>query len=123
MASLRDRPTPASSRVSESQTLPLRATAVHEQGRVTVMVSGELDLGSASAVHREVHALLALPVESIVLDLSGLEFVDSSGIRTLNDLRVAAAERRIPFSIGPMSPAARQLLELTGMTELFGAST
>jgi anti-sigma B factor antagonist len=120
MSSLADRPTPALSRVSESQTVPLRAMAVHEQGQVTVMVNGELDLGSASALHREVHALLALPVESIVLDLSGLAFVDSSGIRTLNDLRIAAAERRIPFSIGPVSPAAQQLLELTGMSELLG---
>lgn len=121
MSSLADRPVRPSSRVSESQTVPLRAMAVHEQGRVTVMVNGELDLGSASALHREVHALLALPVESIVLDLSGLEFVDSSGVRTLNDLRVAAAEHRIPFSVGPISPAVRKLLELTGMTELFAS--
>src|SRR5690349_10564075 len=120
MSSLADRPVPASSRVSESQSVPLRAMAVHEQGRVTVMVNGELDLGSASALHREVHSLLSLPVESIVLDLSGLEFVDSSGIRALNDLRVASADRGIPFSIGPVSPAARTLLELTGMTDLFG---
>ena len=60
MASLADHPTPASSRVSESQTVPLRAMAVHEQGRVTVVVNGELDIGSASAHHREVHQLLEL---------------------------------------------------------------
>jgi anti-sigma B factor antagonist len=122
MTSLADRPFP-SSRVSESQTVPLRATAVHEQGRVTVVVHGELDLGTAPALHREVQALLALPVEAIVIDLEGLDFVDSSGMRALNDLRQAAAERRIPFSVGPRSDAVEQVLELTGMTDLLGPAT
>ena len=119
MTSIAD-PPPRSSRVSESQTVPLRATAVHEQGRVTVVVSGELDLASTSTLHREVHALLALPIAEIVLDLQGLEFVDSSGIRALNDLRVAAEEHRIPFSIGPQSVAVGRMLELTGMADLLG---
>jgi len=120
VTSLADRPEIPRSRVSESQTIPLRALAIHEQGQVTVVVHGELDLGSSAALHREVHALLALPVEAIVLDLEGLDFVDSSGMRTLVELRQAAAERRIPFSVGPRSDAVHQLLELTGMTELLG---
>jgi anti-sigma B factor antagonist len=119
VTSLADRPA-ASSRVSESQSVLLRATAVHEQGQVTVLVQGELDLGSAPALHREVHALLALPLEAIALDLDGLEFVDSSGMRLLNDLRVAAEERRVPFSISAVSPAVRRLLDLTGMADLLG---
>jgi anti-anti-sigma factor len=118
MTSLADGPVPRSTRVSESQTLPLRAMAVHEQGQVTVMVQGELDLGSASALHREVHALLALPVEAIVLDLEGLDFVDSSGMRVLNDLRLGAREHRVAFAIGPVSPAVERMLELTGMTDV-----
>jgi anti-sigma B factor antagonist len=120
MTSLANGPVPRSTRVSESQTLPLRATAVHEQGQVTVVVQGELDLGSVFALHREVHALLALPVEAIVLDLQGLDFVDSSGMRLLNDLRLAAQERRVAFSIGPVSAAVDRMLELTGMTEVLG---
>jgi anti-sigma B factor antagonist len=119
MTSLAGRPRMPSSRVSESQTVPLRATAVHEQGRVTVVVHGELDLGTAPALYREVQALLALPVEAIVIDLEGLDFVDSSGMRALNDLRESATERRIPFSVGPRSDAVHQVLELTGMTDVF----
>ncbi len=119
MTSLSDRPAPRSTRVSESQVVALRAVAVHEQGQVSVIVRGELDLGSAPTLHREVSSLLALPVEAIMLDLAELEFVDSSGIRTLNDLRLAAGERRIPFCIGPKSEPVRRMLELTGLTELF----
>jgi anti-anti-sigma factor len=123
MASLADHSVPPSTAVTESQSVPLRAVAVHEQGQVTVVVHGELDLGSASALHREVHALLALPVEAIALDLAGLEFVDSSGIRLLNDLRVAADERRVPFSIGPVSAPVQRMLELTGMTGVLDPPT
>ena len=64
------------------------------------------------------HRSLALPVEAIVLDLEGLDFVDSSGMRTLVELQQAAAERRIRFSVGPRSEAVHQLLELTGVTDL-----
>src|SRR5689334_3725283 len=119
MTSLPDGALRPSTPVSESQTIPLRAVAVHEHGQVTVVVHGELDLGSAPALHREVHQLLGLPVEAIVLDLSGLEFVDSSGMRLLNELRLAATEHRVSFAIGPLSAPVERMLELTGMTSVF----
>jgi anti-anti-sigma factor len=118
MTSITDGPLPPATRVTESQSVGLRAIAIHEQGRVTVVVHGELDLGSAATLRREVHALLALPIEAVVLDLAGLEFVDSTGIRLLHDLRSDAREHRIPLTIDPISPPVRQMLDLTGMTGL-----
>jgi hypothetical protein len=41
-------------------------------------------------------------------------------MRLLNDLRLAAREHRVAFSIGPVSPAVDRMLELTGMTDVLG---
>jgi anti-sigma B factor antagonist len=122
MTSLDPGPVPSTTRVTESQSVGLRAIAVHEQGRVAVVVHGELDLGSAPVLRREISALLALPIETIELDLDGLEFVDSGGVRLLADLRRDASEHRIPLSISAASAPVRNVLELTGRTDLLDAT-
>jgi len=54
-----------------------------------VELIGELDLDGASAVEAELLAAEATDAPSIVVDLGGLEFIDSTGIRMI----VMAAER------------------------------
>ena len=51
-----------------------------------VSVRGELELNSAGALERELHRLLS-SVPLVVLDLGGLEFIDSTGLQCL--VRVA----------------------------------
>jgi len=54
-----------------------------------VELIGELDLAGASAVEAELLAAEATDAALIVVDLGGLEFIDSTGIRLI----VMAAER------------------------------
>jgi len=54
-----------------------------------VRLIGELDLDGASAVEQELLAAEATDAASIIVDLGGLEFIDSTGIRLI----VMAAER------------------------------
>jgi len=50
---------------------------------VVAALHGAIDLATAPHVDRELRSLVVSPVSSISLDLSGLTFIDSSGLRVL----------------------------------------
>src|SRR3954452_24739451 len=64
-------------------------TTLSSAGDALIALTGELDLSGAPALEHEIAKLAARPdVERVILDLRGLEFLDSSGLRV-----VALAER------------------------------
>lgn len=56
------------------------------------------------------------------LDLAGLEFLDSTGLRMLLRLQMHADTQDALFAIARPSSAAPRLLELTGMQARFSAA-
>lgn len=58
----------------------LEVALVHEGPRVRVVLRGELDVHSQAAAH-EALARAAGESRDVVLDLRGLEFIDSSGLK------------------------------------------
>jgi anti-anti-sigma factor len=70
---------------------------------VYLLVRGELDLCSAPEL-RETHESLDHGCQFVVLDLSGVTFMDSSGVHALVDIYEAAPER-LRIILSP--PAAR----------------
>jgi len=97
----------------------LRAETVHDGEGVVVFVRGELDLASGPALGRRLFELLSLPITWLTLDLAELEFIDSSGIATLNTARNAADEHGIVFRLASLPHQARAVLDLTDMIGLF----
>jgi anti-anti-sigma factor len=89
-------------------------------GTVTVTAAGELDMTSAPelvAVLRE--AIRTHGPSRVDLDLTGVTFMDSTGIQVL----VAAnADVGGGLRITGTSPAVFRLLRLTGVLEEFGLS-
>ncbi len=83
----------------------------------TVAVAGELDLATADELCGAVRTGLA--GGGVRLDLRGVTFMDSAGVRALNTaLRESAASgRELRVSTG-FQPAVLQLLEMTGMLGL-----
>jgi anti-anti-sigma factor len=90
-----------------------RDGAVH-----TIALAGELDLATADEVEQELLRVEASDAASIVLDLSGLTFMDSTGVRLLvsADARSRADERRLSLRRGPAS--VQRVMELSGVDEL-----
>jgi hypothetical protein len=64
---------------------PVRCDVVDEPGRVRVAPVGELDLLTAEPLVQTVRELRRSGVEHLVLDLRGLSFIDSSGVRLAFD--------------------------------------
>ena len=75
-----------------------------------VKVSGEVDMSTAPKLLEAV-----LHSTSTDIDLSGITFMDSSGLHALIDLQAARPSLRIVAA----SPTVRRLVQLTGLAEHF----
>ena len=83
-----------------------------------VTVRGELDLASGPQLEHALDAAIRGSVGAFVLDLSDLEFLDSSGLSVVLRARaMLARDERTLAIICPPGPA-RKLLELAGVADL-----
>ena len=84
----------------------------------TIALHGELDLAAADEVDRELRRVEGTDARSIVLDLTGLSFMDSTGIRVIlsADVRSRADANRLRLVHGPA--AVRRGFELSGVVDL-----
>jgi len=91
--------------------------------RTTVIVSGELDAASSPDLDESLARLMSEGVDHLVVDLSDVSFLDSSGLRSIIRALNALAERNGTLRVSGVSPAVQRILEVTGMLEeLRGAS-
>jgi anti-anti-sigma factor len=79
-----------------------------------VRISGELDLSSVPGVEADIEPVLATAPERLVFDLSGVAFMDSSGIAML----LRAAKRVARIEVRDPSPAVQLIIEATGLAEV-----
>ena len=75
-----------------------------EQDRAVLCLHGELDLASAELFHSEFESAEIGGAQMVVLDLEGLQFVDSTGLRMILSAHERARERGQEFAITPGSP-------------------
>ena len=61
----------------------LRIRVANEAGDWSLELHGELDLSNAQALEREIRSAEASGDGSITIDLSGLDFMDSSGLHVI----------------------------------------
>ena len=87
--------------------------------RAVVSVGGEIDLETASQLTE--HALDALHHVSprIVLDISGVTFMDSTGLKVLVTIERRAQLAGGSFVLVGASPPVLRILALTGLDQVF----
>jgi anti-anti-sigma factor len=81
----------------------LEVTTQDSGGQVTVSLKGELDLSSVGKVEEELARVEATGPSLLVLDLSQLSFLDSTGLRAVvtADERARSNGRRLVIVRGP----------------------
>ena len=82
-----------------------------------IALMGELDLEGADRVTQELLSAEATDVQEIVLDLSHLRFIDSTGIRLIlaADARSRSDGNRLALVRGPRE--VQRVFELTGIAD------
>lgn len=87
-------------------------------GCLVIRVSGELDYVSSPALIEKLQPLIARGERSIVLDLSGVTFCDSSGLNTLLLARQQADQRGAELAVACVPPQPLRVLTMTGADQL-----
>ncbi len=91
-------------------------TKRRDNGVAVVVAAGEVDLASAEALEQEATAaLVQAETTEVVVDLSGVTFLDSSGISALVKQRRLADERGKLMRISGAGGTVRDVLQLTGV--------
>lgn len=85
---------------------------------VTAVV-GRLDLRTAPELRTQVSAALVAGPGSMIIDLSDVEFIDSSGLGVLIGLHKQAAAQGGRLTIVPPTGSARQIFALTRTESYF----
>jgi anti-sigma B factor antagonist len=98
-------------------TPPLAALDISGEGSVPVAVlSGQIDLSNAGALSSAMMEAVSNSASGFVIDLTGLEYMDSAGVNMLADLheRLRWREQRLAI-VAPAGSRPREVLELAGI--------
>lgn len=96
----------------------LSVSTAREDKVATVTIAGELDLGVRDTVEQAIaEAITAEGTREVIIDLSGLQFIDSSGIGILLKGRRQADRTGVAYRVSAPTGIVRQVLELTGVLE------
>ena len=88
-------------------------------GAVVVALAGELDLYNAHEVRDALVGAAQDNPERIVVDLSRVEFIDSTALGVLIEARTKLANRRA-FLLAAPAVETRRALEISGLDRHFG---
>jgi anti-sigma B factor antagonist len=99
---------------------PADIKSKREGGSVTVAVAGEIDLSTADQLDAAIRQAEETDTNRIVVDLSALSFVDSTGLSVLLEAikRTRRDGNRLSF-VPSKHEAVTRLLALTDTTEIF----
>jgi len=90
--------------------------SIRDGDRVIVRLDGELDHCCAQSVRRQLDLLLATPaVRNLVLDFSGLSFMDSSGIGVLLGRYRLLRERGGSMAVIHMNEHVERIFHMSGL--------
>ena len=87
-----------------------------EQDSATVRAVGALDLATVPILETHVAELRTAGVRRMILDLRGLYFMDSSGLRCILDCDAQARQDGFTIALIQGPRAVQRVFELTGTT-------
>ena len=93
---------------------------VDQEGTIfTFVLKGEIDLNAVQQLEGQVEVAFDGEERLVVLDLGGVEFIDSTGLRLLLRIKTQVAADGGNLLIGRLSRPVKKLLDLTKLTDRF----
>lgn len=97
---------------------PVDIEQIDEADARTLRLRGELDVAGVPALERRVRATCEDDTGSLTIDLSGLTFVDSSGIAALVLADTLCERHQLEFSLVRGPAQVQRLFILTGLNDV-----
>jgi anti-anti-sigma factor len=104
--------------LTEERAMEYHFDVERHDGRVTVYLTGEIDMDAKGAVEDALTSGLRGQVSRLDVDLTAVTFLDSSGISSLVTAWRGARERGVAFGLSPSTPEVERVLEITGIREM-----
>ena len=80
-------------------------------------VRGEIDVATSDDLRARLDAAMDGADGILLIDLSGVEFIDSSGIRVLLQAHERCVASQVEFVVRDPSRSVLRVLEITGLTQ------
>jgi anti-anti-sigma factor len=97
--------------------------AVRRQDQtVTVVVGGEVDIATAPELKSCLHKILLADPRRLVINLSGMPFIDAAGLGALVVLKDRAERQHTDLLLAEVPASTLRLMKLTGLDGLFDYS-
>jgi anti-sigma B factor antagonist len=106
----------------EQRSVPFSASLVHLDGNALIALVGELDMATVPDLSSALKALVEDGPPELVLDLSGLSFIDSSGLAVLMKTQQRLREQGRTLSITSPRPNALRVFEISGLMEVLNVA-
>jgi anti-sigma B factor antagonist len=100
-------------RTSARRILEVRDVA--SEGCHTLLLEGDLDMSSCAELKAMIAQLCEEGIEQLAIDLSSLDFMDSTGLHAIISASALCAKHGNEFSVTAVPPRARRIFELTGL--------
>jgi anti-sigma B factor antagonist len=97
----------------------LVVSTARKNGLVVLAASGELDIVGKPLLCRRVDDALHAGDGRLVIDLSGVSFIDAQGLSALVVSRRHAIKLNRSLTLAGVPAAVRRLLQITGLEESF----
>jgi anti-anti-sigma factor len=96
----------------------MRVDLTDDDGVLVASVTGDIDFGTADDLGRDVAGTLSDSAAGLVLDLTGVRYVDSSGVRVIFELaaQLGISGRKLALALPETSPI-RRLVKITRLEE------
>ena len=87
-------------------------------GICVIRARGDVDMESAPRLEAAIEQAVASNPKSVLIDLSDVTFLDSSGIRSLVVGKRRIEEMGATLTIDGMTPAVQRVFEISGVIDL-----
>jgi len=95
--------------------MDLEKLSVSNEKRMVTRVNGKLTL---ETVHQFLQTMRAEPAQQLLLDMSGVPFVDSAGVGALVQIYVHRRNAGKSFAIAALTKQGNAVMQVAGLTKL-----
>ena len=99
--------------------MELKVSTRSHAGHALVAITGEIDLYTAPHLQAEFARLLQDGPSRVVIDMSGVDFCDSTGMNVLLSALKRVKEQGGALDVAAPRPAVRKILQVTGLDSVF----
>jgi len=87
--------------------------------RAELVVAGEVDIATAPLLRSDLHRIIQGGATEVTIDMAGVDFIDSAGLGVLIGAVGRLRERGGRLMLRHLQPAARKVIDITGLQDVF----